>query len=62
MTAILEKSGNVNCESGIYEAYQVLDAIDDVHTNCFKNCGIDTEEGRAALAQIPQSWGGLAEG
>ena len=55
-------SGNVNCESGIYEAYQVLDAIDDVHTNCFKNCGIDTEEGRAALAQIPQSWGGLAEG
>lgn len=32
------------------------------HTDCFKNCGIDTAEGRAALAQIPASWGGDAEG
>lgn len=28
----------------------------------FKNCGRDTPEGQAALAQIPASWGGLAEG
>jgi len=50
---------------GILEMYNKLlargAAITD-HTDCFLNCGIDTEEGRAALAQIPQSWGGLAEG
>lgn len=50
---------------GILEMYNKLlargAAITD-HTNCFLNCGRDTSQGRAALAQIPQSWGGLAEG
>ena len=32
------------------------------HWGCFENCGIDTETGTAELEQIPQSWGGLAEG
>lgn len=54
-----------NVKYGILETYNKFLArgasITD-HTNCFLNCGIDTEEGRAALAQIPQSWGGLAEG
>lgn len=27
-------------------------------TNCFKDCGKDTETGAAELAQIPASWGG----
>lgn len=50
-------------KEGILETYdKFLDrgaSITD-HTDCFTNCGIDTEEGRAALAQIPASWGGLA--
>ena len=54
-----------NVKTGIIEMYNKLlargAAITD-HTDCFKNCGINTPEGRAALAQIPQSWGGLAEG
>lgn len=57
-----------NCRKvkhGILEMYNKLlsrgSAITDKE-NCFNNCGIDTEEGRAALSQIPQSWGGLAEG
>lgn len=51
---------NRNCKSGILDAYAVLDAVDNDHTNCFRNCGIDTDEGRAELEQIPVSWGGLA--
>lgn len=31
-------------------------------TNCFKDCGKDTETGAAELAQIPASWGGTAAG
>lgn len=50
---------------GILELYNKLlargAAITD-HTDCFRNCGRDTPQGRLALAQIPQSWGGLAEG
>jgi hypothetical protein len=53
-------SNNRNCKSGILDAYAVLDAVDSSHTDCFLNCGIDTEEGRAELEQIPASWGGLA--
>lgn len=53
---------NRNCKSGILDAYAVLDEVDSNHTNCFRNCGIDTDEGRAELEQIPASWGGLAEG
>lgn len=51
---------NRNCKSGILDAYAVLDAVDSSHTNCFRYCGIDTDEGRAELEQIPASWGGLA--
>ena len=32
------------------------------HTDTFKNCGKDTTTGSAELAQIPESWGGLAAG
>lgn len=53
-----------NCthvKTGILEMYNKLLArgnnITD-HTDCFLNCGSETEEGRAALAQIPVSWGG----
>ena len=53
--------GNRNCKSGILEAYTALDAVDSNHTECFQNCGIDTEEGRESLEQIPTSWGGLKE-
>lgn len=50
-----------NVKSGIIEMYNNLltrgSAI-TAHTRCFENCGIDTVEGSAALAQIPSSWGG----
>ena len=55
----------VNVKNGALDMYNELlsrgSAITDKE-DCFNNCGIDTEEGRTALAQIPQSWGGLAEG
>lgn len=56
---------STNIKYGILEMYNKLLARDSAitdHKNCFKNCGINTPEGQAALAQIPQSWGGLAEG
>lgn len=55
----------LSVHTGITEAYNKLIARGASlaqYSQAFKNCGIDTEEGRAALAQIPQSWGGLAEG
>lgn len=56
---------NFLVKTGITETYNKLlargAAITD-HTDCFTNCGRDTPQGRLALAQIPQSWGGLAEG
>lgn len=54
-----------NAKYGILEMYQKLLARGSSitnHADAFKNCGRDTEEGQAALAQIPASWGGLAEG
>lgn len=51
-------------KTGILEAYNKLAARGSAitnHTDCFKDCGRDTEEGRAALAQIPVSWGGTKE-
>lgn len=50
-------------KSGILETYNKFlgrGASITSHTDCFLNCGINTPQGRAALAQIPQSWGGLA--
>ena len=50
-----------NAKYGILEMYNKLlargSAITD-HTDCFRNCGRDTEEGQIALSQIPKSWGG----
>lgn len=54
-----------NAKYGILEMYNKLLARGSAitnHTDCFKNCGRDTPQGRLALAQIPASWGGLAEG
>ena len=51
-------------KTGILEAYNKLAARGSAitnHTDCFKDCGRDTEEGRVALAQIPVSWGGTLE-
>ena len=57
--------GCKNVSSGIIETYnKFLDrgaSITD-HSRTFEDCGINTPKGRIALAQIPQSWGGLAEG
>jgi hypothetical protein len=58
-------SGCNNVKYGILEMYNKLlarGAAITNHTDCFKDCGRDTPEGRVALAQIPASWGGLAEG
>lgn len=53
----------LNIKSGQKALYDKLSAIATItnHTDCFKDCGRDTEEGRAALAQIPVSWGGTME-
>lgn len=54
-----------NVKYGILEMYNKLlarGAAITNHTNCFTSCGRDTPEGRAALAQIPASWGGTAAG
>lgn len=51
--------------TGITEAYNKLIARGASLTQyslAFEKCGIDTEEGRDALAQIPASWGGTAAG
>lgn len=49
-----------NVKSGQKALYDKLSAIGTItdHTDCFKDCGSDTTEGRAELAQIPESWGG----
>ena len=49
--------------TGITEAYNKLIARGaslSQYSQAFEDCGIYTEEGRAALAQIPASWGGTA--
>lgn len=54
-----------NVKYGILEMYNKLlarGASITNHANCFTDCGRDTPEGRAALAQIPASWGGTAAG
>lgn len=48
-------------KEGILETYdKFLDRGESIasHTDTFLDCGRDTKEGRAALAQIPTSWGG----
>lgn len=56
-------SGCVNVEEGALALYQQMSTQTtppSLVTNCFLNCGKDTETGAAELAQIPASWGGTA--
>lgn len=53
-----------NVESGALAIYTQLSTQTNppsIHLETFTNCGKGTEEGRAALAQIPVSWGGTME-
>lgn len=57
--------GDFNVEEGalaLYEQMSTQTTPPSTTANCFKDCGKNTETGTAELAQIPQSWGGLAEG
>lgn len=47
--------GCVNVESGILEMYSAIRNTRP-HEHTFRNCGINTETGRAELAQIPDDW------
>jgi surface protein len=53
----------INCKNvqtgakALYDKLSVKSSITN-HTDAFKNCGSNTETGRAELAQIPTSWGG----
>ena len=54
----------VNVESGALACFQAMSTQatpPQDHSRAFENCGIDTPTGAAELAQIPSSWGGLAE-
>lgn len=44
----------------IYQQMATQENPPSTKTDCFTNCGRDTETGSAELAQIPSSWGGLA--
>ena len=66
-------TGNVNyfarntykVKEGILETYnKFLDRGESItsHIEAFLDCGRDTPEGQIALSQIPESWGGRAEG
>jgi hypothetical protein len=50
----------VNMQTGIYAMYQQLAAVATIsnHNLTFYDCGSNTVEGAAELAQIPSSWGG----
>ena len=50
---------NSNVTSGALAAYTQLSSLAGTGgTNCFYDCGSNTQTGQADLAQIPQSWGG----
>ena len=51
-----------NVESGILAMYNHLSSISTIttHSDCFKDCGVDTVTGAAELEQIPADWGGTA--
>ena len=54
-------TGMTKVKTGIYRLYQKFAALGNQitnHTGTFAHTGIDTEEGRAERALIPQSWGG----
>lgn len=55
--------GCENVEFGMLRLYNKLVALNVTnHSNTFKNCGINTDNGRAERTLIPKSWGGDAEG
>lgn len=56
-------SQNRNVENGMLETYDLFVSKNITHynTTTFGECGINTEQGRADRALIPQSWGGDAE-
>lgn len=45
----------------LYQQVSTQATLPSFHTDCFKDCGKDTETGAAELAQIPTSWGGTKE-
>lgn len=53
----------MNCEdveTGMLRAYTYLKNLGTItnKTDCFKNCGINTESGKIERKYIPQTWGG----
>lgn len=59
---IFEDCKNVSDGDSMTSAYGKLSALESVETYgaAFQNCGVNTTDGAAALAQIPTSWGGTA--
>ena len=57
-------AGCINISSGILDAYNKFStkSYTNGYTDCFKDCGSNTVTGSAELAQIPESWGGTANG
>lgn len=52
-------ANNVDVTSGALAAYTKLSSLSGtVGTDCFDDCGSNTQTGQADLDQIPQSWGG----
>lgn len=52
-------ANNVDVTSGALAAYTKLSSLSGtVGTDCFLDCGSNTQTGQADLDQIPQSWGG----
>lgn len=52
-------ANNVDVTSGALAAYTKLSSLSGtVGTDCFLNCGSNTQSGSQDLDQIPQSWGG----
>ena len=49
-----------NVKYNILNTYNILKECNPkTTTDCFYNCGIDTQEGKEQLLQIPATWGGL---
>ena len=52
--------GCTSMYSNITETYTQLSRISpNYHTNCFKNCGLNTSSGAQEMTAIPEDWGGL---
>ena len=53
--------GCINVESGAVEMYEQMSDSANIseHSDCFKDCGINTIGGIGDLTKIPTNWGGL---